>query len=345
MQAPDKLELKDAYYIATQQGYATPDVIELCSNAVRTLNYRKWILCWLEQLMKNNCSDELLAASELILATLFLRPVTALAEITQRLMDLMLTQNKQNNKINLSNQTCPRIFAWLVVRAQTFLIFAEQIRREKESAKKMLREKSQQNFVMLMTTSSSSITRMEESEENEPPAKKSRIDNNTDDERSNMTATAAEEETPREDSQMASNFNATAANTVTVNEIIASIEKEQSSTIFDDDKDYKIRQDFELDDEPSPIDHSNEWTLSKRIHQINEDAFMNLSNIMQHSISMSVITISISLRRFEKQIKVPVWRPELLFTIHFAQELARVPRSRFWYKLVYVLAKPQFVNI
>lgn len=34
----------------------------------------------------------------------------------------------------------------------------------------------------------------------------------------------------------------------------------------------------------------------------------------------------------------------MIFSIHVARELARVPRSRFWYKLVYVLAKPQFVS-
>ena len=161
MQAPDELMLKDAYSIASQQGWASPDVMELCKNAAQTGSYKKVIICWIQQLLKNACTDELVAAAELILATAFLIPTSALAELNQQVAHGMLEMSRAAIA-QTPNQTCSRVMAWLVVRAQTLLIYAEQIRREKHSYKKALKKQSQHN--------------LEADDTGEPPSKMARMD-------------------------------------------------------------------------------------------------------------------------------------------------------------------------
>uniref|UniRef100_A0AC34RJQ2 Mediator of RNA polymerase II transcription subunit 24 n=1 Tax=Panagrolaimus sp. JU765 TaxID=591449 RepID=A0AC34RJQ2_9BILA len=305
-EVPDEQIMKEAYIFATQQAWANPGVIQLITNS----NFKIWVRCWLKQILKIKTEDEVFAAVKLFLATGFVRGISTLSEMSQQLVDLLMLPESP-----IINLNCARPLTWLLVRLLILQIYSDQVRRRQESQRKgktLKRKRSQIEAEETFWT---------------PPKKLQKVDDM-------IMALNLKFDKEVDDSlkeQIVKQYDY-------IYEMQKDLEKMISIHIFDEDK--NGIPDLDLDDEPLPSGEF--WPLPKTIHRLNHDLFRNFEGITTTQVAISSTTISMTLRRIEKQVKVPVLRAPVTFAVYLLNELAVVPRSRYYYKLLLTYLWPDF---
>ena len=308
---PDEQVMKEAYIFANQQAWASPDVIKLVTNS----NFKVWVHCWLNQILKVKSEDEVFSAVKLFLATGFIRGTSTLSEMSQQLVDLMMQPES-----SITNLHCARPLTWLLVRLLILQIYAEQVRRRQDVQRRKNTLKRRRSQVEDSGT--------EEDVFNPPPAKLQKVEDMV--AALNLKIDRDIDENLKE--QIKTQYEYTY-------ETQKEFERMQSMYIFDEDK--PGIPDLDLDDNPLPTGEF--WPTPRIVHKINHEPFRNFEEVKSQA-AVTSMTIFMTLKRIEKQVKVPVLRGSVTFAVYLLGELAMAPRSRFYYKFLLTYLWPEFVS-
>uniref|UniRef100_A0A7E4W937 Mediator of RNA polymerase II transcription subunit 24 n=1 Tax=Panagrellus redivivus TaxID=6233 RepID=A0A7E4W937_PANRE len=327
MELPDDQMLKEAYIYANHQGWASPDVIALIANCTRTGYHQKFTTCWIQQVTKSLCADEVLAATELILAIAFISPTPVLAELNQNLLEKILPK-QHNTPVNQS--TC-RAVAWMLVRIMLLLIYTEGVRRDKALIKQTIKDTGARKRHAPAIDQTDDL----ESEDVAEPMPK----------RPKTEETPEVEPKPEPSSEPPAKRRKTAPTPLLMpapnpevaaqQECAAAIEEH----LFNDDPDEGPS--LELD--PQPYPEGDRWPFPAKSYPLCLCDYDNAGFVVENNKLVVSNTLVLTMMRFGKQLKVPSLRPSLTFIAHFLQQLSRVPRSRFSHRFNTVLLDPQYI--
>ncbi|KAI6178164.1 Mediator complex subunit 24 [Aphelenchoides besseyi] len=124
-EVPNMKMLKSAFLYATQQGWASPDVVLYIERMTKHMQHSEWIKCWFMQMVKQNNADELEPAAELCIAVATTKAVVCLITISH-----MIIEDTVFNRLNTGfNHTW--VLARMLVRVLLILYWAEDRRRDK----------------------------------------------------------------------------------------------------------------------------------------------------------------------------------------------------------------------
>ncbi|KAE9551913.1 hypothetical protein FO519_004872 [Halicephalobus sp. NKZ332] len=308
-EVPDVQVMKEAYIYSNQQAWASPDVIKLVANS----NFKVWVHCWLNQILKVKSEDEVFSAVKLFLATGFIRGTSTLSEMSQQLVDLM-TQAESP----VTNLHCARPLTWLLVRLLILQIYMEQVRRRQDIQRRRNTLKRRRSQV--------EDDGNEDEVFNPPPTKLQKVEDMI--AALNLKIDREINEALKEQIKKQYEYSY---------ESQKEFERMQSIYIFDEDKPGVA--DLDLDEEPLPTGEF--WPAPKIVHKLNHEPFRHFEEVKSPA-AITSMTIFMTLKRIEKQVKVPVLRRPVTFAVYLLGELAMAPRSRFYYKFLLTYLWPEF---